>query len=245
MNFVILGSSNQSIKGYESVISESLLGSKLEYHSYKFDDINNMKEYVENNRTKNIYIIENNQLANTESIVDYIRKERNDYQSYIIIINFDKNFKLPRYNVMTTILESYNMPTNLVMTIKELNNMYLQDSSMFWFKQNGVLFLVPLSDIVCIEKLQNSKYTQIICKNRKYIIKETLNNIKTKLNENFIMVHRSVFVNIKEIKTYDHVNGIISFANHYQTSMISRDKKKELLKVLTEQDIISTKQGTK
>lgn len=245
MNFVILGSSNQSIKGYESVISESLLDSKTEYHSYKFNDINNMKEYIENNRTKNIYIIENNQLANAESIVDYIRKEKNDYQSYIIIINFDKNFKLPRYNVMTTILENNNILTTLVTTIKELNKVYLQDSSMFGFKQNGVIFLVPLSDIVCIEKLQNSKYTQIICKNKKYIIKETLNNIKTKLNKNFIMVHRSVFVNIKEIKTYDHVNGIISFTNNHQTSMISRDKKKELLKVLAEQDIISTKQGTK
>ena len=245
MNFVILGSSNQSIKGYESVISESLLDSKTEYHSYKFNDINNMKEYIENNRTKNIYIIENNQLANAESIVDYIRKEKNDYQSYIIIINFDKNFKLPRYNVMTTILENNNILTTLVTTIKELNKVYLPDSSMFGFKQNGVIFLVPLSDIVCIEKLQNSKYTQIICKNKKYIIKETLNNIKTKLNKNFIMVHRSVFVNIKEIKTYDHVNGIISFTNNHQTSMISRDKKKELLKVLAEQDIISTKQGTK
>ena len=59
------------------------------------------------------------------------------------------------------------------------------------------------------------------------------------------MVHRSVFVNIKEIKTYDHVNGIISFTNHHQTSMISRDKKKELLKALTEQDIISTIQNYK
>ena len=245
MDFIILGSSEKNIKGYEGVISESLLGSKIEYHSYKFDDINNMKEYVENNRTRNIYIIENNSLINAELIVDYIRKERDDYQSYIIIINFEKGFELPKYNVMTTILESYNMPTYLVMTIKELNKMYIQDSSMFWFKQNGVLFLIPLSDIVCIEKLQNSKYTQIICKNKKYIIKETLNNIKTKLNENFIMVHRSVFVNIKEIKTYDHVNGIISFTNHHQTSMISRDKKKELLKVLTEQDINFTKQGTK
>jgi DNA-binding LytR/AlgR family response regulator len=245
MNFIILGCNNQNIKKYESIISESLLSSKLEYHSYKFNDINNMKEYAENNKTKNIYIIENNQTINTESIVDYIRKEKNDYQSYIIIINFDKNFKLSRYNIMTTIIESNNMPTNLMITIKELKNMYLQDSNMFYFKQNGVLFLVPLSDIVCIEKLQNSKYTQITCKNRKYVIKETLNNIKTRLNKNFIMVHRSVFVNIKEIKTYDHVNGIISFTNHHQTSMISRDKKKELLKVLTEQDIISTKQGTK
>ena len=245
MDFIILSSSNQGLKGYEGVISESLLDSKLEYHSYKFDDINNMKEYVAQNKTKKIYIIENNSLIDAELIVDYIRKEINDYQSYIIIINFDDNFKLMRHNVMTTILESSNISTNLVTTIKELNNVYLQDTSMFWFKQNGVLFLVPLSDIVCIEKLQNSKYTQIICKNRKYIIKETLNHIMTKLNKNFIMVHRSVFVNIKEIKTYDHVNGIISFTNHYQTSMISRDKKKELLKVLTEQDIISTKQGTK
>lgn len=181
MDFIILGSSEKDIKGYEGVISESLLGSKIEYHSYKFDDINNMKEYVEKNRTKNIYIIENNSLVNAELIVDYIRKERDDYQSYIIIINFEKGFELPKYNVMTTILESYNMPTNLVMTIKELNKMYIQDSSMFWFKQNGVLFLIPLSDIVCIEKLQNSKYTQIICKNKKYIIKEKLNNIKQNL----------------------------------------------------------------
>lgn len=245
MDFIILSSSEQSIKGYEGVISESLLSSKIEYHSYKFDDINNMKEYVEKTKTKNIYIIENNSLIDAKLIVDYIRKERDDYQSYIIIINFAKGFELPMYNVMTTILESSNMLTSLVTTIKELNKVYLQDSNMFWFKQNGVLFLVPLSDIVCIEKLQNSKYTQIICKNRKYIIKETLNNIKTKLNKDFIMVHRSVFVNIKEISTYDHVNGIISFTNHHQTSMISRDKKKELLKILTEQDIISTKQGTK
>ena len=32
MNFVILGSIEQDIKGYERVISESLLGSKIEYH---------------------------------------------------------------------------------------------------------------------------------------------------------------------------------------------------------------------
>ena len=243
MNFVILGSIEQDIKGYERVISESLLGSKIEYHSYKFDDINNMKKYVENNRTKNIYIIENNSLIDADLIVNYIRKERDDYQSYIIIINFKNNFELTKYNVMTTILGSYNMPTNLVTTIKELKKVYLQDSNMFWFKQNGVLFLVPLSDIVCIEKLQNSKYTQIICKNRKYIIKETLNNIKKKLNKDFMMIHRSVFVNIREIRIYDHVNGIISFTNHYQTNMIARDKKKELLKALTEQDIIYTKQG--
>ena len=92
MNFVILGSIEQDIKGYERVISESLLGSKIEYHSYKFDDINNMKKYVENNRTKNIYIIENNSLIDAELIVNYIRKERDDYQSYIIIINFKNNF---------------------------------------------------------------------------------------------------------------------------------------------------------
>ena len=245
MKFVYYTNKELITKGYESVTNGFLLDSNIEYQSYKFDNDDDIKTYILANDTRSIFIIENSLLINAQGIINYIREERKDYQSYIIVINFNNDCSLQEFNILTTVIEGCNLPTNLIMTVKELTKMYLHDSNIFWFKQNGVLFFIPLSNIVCIEKLPNSKYIQIICKNKKYTIKDTLNNVRTKLNDNFIMVHRSVCVNIKEIETYDYVNGIIKFTNDYQTTMISRDKKKELLKVLTKQDKFSTKQGTK
>ena len=147
--------------------------------------------------------------------------------------------------MLTSIIEKDNLRLDLITIIKEILKVYEQDKNVIFIKENGVIYRLPFPNILYIEKLPNSKYCEVICKDQSYIVKENLNNLMNRLNKFFVLAHRSACVNINEIETYDYINGVITFATKKSFSQISRDKKKHLIEALTEQDEKFTKQGTK
>ena len=245
MHFIFISSSDKDVKGYGQILNRVLLRVEMDYQFYKFDDINNVTDTLRYSSMSKIYVVENSNKIDSREVVRVIRENFNDYKSFIIIINFNKNLKLRKHEVLTSIIEKDNLRLDLITIIKEILKVYEQDKNVIFIKENGVIYRLPFSNILYIEKLPNSKYCEVICKDQSYIVKENLNNLMNRLNKFFVLAHRSACVNINEIETYDYINGVITFATKKSFSQISRDKKKHLIEALTEQDEKFTKQGTK
>ena len=245
MYFIIVNSSEKDAKGYEQILNKVLLRVEMDYQFYKFEDINTVPDTLKYSSMSKIYVVENSNKIDSTEVIREIREKLNDYKSFIIIINFNKNLKLRNNEVLTSIIEKNNLRLDLITIIKEILKVYQQDKNVIFIKEDGVIYRLPFSNILYIEKLPNSKYCEIVCKDQSYVVKENLNNLMSRLNKFFVLAHRSACVNIDEIENYDYINGVITFANKKSFSQISRDKKKHLIEALTEQNKKITKQGTK
>jgi len=86
---------------------------------------------------------------------------------------------------------------------------------------------VDFYSIVFVESY--SDYIKIHCKSKTLVTRETISNIEAKLPKSqFLRIHRSYVVSIKEIKAF--TNEFVTISN--KTLTISRSYKSEVLKVL-------------
>lgn len=74
----------------------------------------------------------------------------------------------------------------------------------------------------------NGNYVEIHYQDKKTLIKETLNNLKAKLNNSFFQVHRSYVVNLEKI---ERIGGNYIMIDQQQIP-ITKERKDELLQIL-------------
>jgi len=82
------------------------------------------------------------------------------------------------------------------------------------YKFNHILYRIELDDILYIEKIQNTKKCMIYTESgNEYEISGTMKEILEKLDESFVLSHKSCIINLNKIKTADIQNGYISLIN--------------------------------
>lgn len=98
------------------------------------------------------------------------------------------------------------------------------------FEYNHIFHKIEFRDIVNIEKEQDSKRCIIRTTYGTIYMPGTLNDIISKLDDRFLKVHRSLIVNKDKIVKYNPKLNKLEFNDGSFTHLISRRKKKELMK---------------
>ncbi|MEL7123729.1 MAG: LytTR family DNA-binding domain-containing protein [Bacteroidota bacterium] len=100
----------------------------------------------------------------------------------------------------------------------------ITEDDFFTIKHNGNLVKVAYQDILFIEGLK--EYVRIVCKNKKYVILESLKKLEESLPDNqFLRVHKSYIAAVDKVSKIDNNKLVIN----NQLIPISRSKKDEVI----------------
>ena len=222
IDFIIYEKDYQLNEHYKNIIYNFLGCKNDEFKIYNYDEIN---KSISSNK---IYIIESPNIKHCLKLVQEIR-EKDDWYSQIIILNSNTS-KLKNNHLLILDIISPNHKNSKLLLIKAITKAYniLTSNKPFKYLLNGEINISPYRDILFIEKGNNQNYCTIFTKNKKYIVKDTINNLEIKLdNIIFMKTHRSCIVNLNNITSYNYSENIIFF-NQIATDLISRERRKYL-----------------
>lgn len=136
------------------------------------------------------------------------------------MMNYDQKYKIFHFEGYDDSFED----------LKRILNIYNKRHKALSFEYNHIFHKIEFRDIVNIEKEQDSKRCIIRTTYGTIYMPGTLNDIISKLDDRFLKVHRSLIVNKDKIVKYNPKLNKLEFNDGSFTHLISRRKKKELMK---------------
>ena len=98
------------------------------------------------------------------------------------------------------------------------------------FDDHGVLYTIPLSDILYITKDSVTRKSIIKTDYTEFKINKTLTELSEMLGDNFVQTHRSCFINDNRCRVMDKKHKLITFDNGETIDLLSNNFKKEVVK---------------
>ena len=162
-----------------------------------------------------------------------IREKYDDWNSIIIIITSHQEYKYEALSSRLYLLDFINklnrfektLRDDLLIAMKHYDRRY----KTLGYEYNHTYYRIELKQIIWIEKEPDSKRCIIKTTYGNSYIPGTLNQVKSKLDDRFIKIHRSLIINKDKVVKYDRKNNEIEFTDGTHTTNVARDKKKELL----------------
>ncbi len=234
---------NQKIwqEKYKTIIYQIMGNKKEKYHILTIDKYNKSTlEKINNLLGKKIFLL--NMEVPEKSGLDLAKiiRDSGDWISQMILITSQENEKEKKFTSNILMLDFITKNNELEKNIKKSISVALNIHShleSFNFTNNNEIYQIPYNNILYFEKDLNNNYTSIITMNnpdKPYKIKLSITKIETELQENpnFMKIHQSCIVNLKNIEHVDFNTNTIYFKNG-KVGLISRNKKKELKEKLT------------
>ena len=235
IDFIICEDNNVLSKKYKIIIEKFMMNHDIDYKCKSFSEYDKKwKDYIEKSNCFKIYILDiKTPKGSGLDAARYIREELDDWNSMIIIITSYQEYKYEALGKRLMLVDCINKLDNCDNRLIEainicLKNYYNKQKSLH-FKYKNILYNIEYKDIIKIEKEQDNKRCIITTTYGEFIIPGTLNKIISKLDKRFINCHRSVIINLDQVKSYNRRTNTITFKNNDQTNAISRDKKKEII----------------
>lgn len=208
---------------------------EIECHFHSFYGYGKeFEEVVESPSTYKVYFLDiETKKGSGLDAARLIREKYDDWNSVIIIVTSHEEFRYEALGNRLYLFDFINKLDNLVANIdRDLTNIlkqYTRSSNSITLEYDHELHKVELRDIIYIEKQIDSKKCIVATTYGTKYVQSSLNDIYKELNDNFMKVSRSLIVNIKKIKGFDSKTNTIDFINGYESNLVSRDCKKELL----------------
>lgn len=243
LRIVLVNEDDKLITKSREIIAKLFIEKDIPYKCYRFNkNDEELEKYISNKNENDIYVIIDSKNIDSNNIIDKIRNKYHNIAPFIIVICLHDKEKIK-------ILKSkrfYN--TEIITEIKEyekrvievLNDVlcYLdEDKKCLIQKKNKMIYKIPFSDILYIEKEANSKIINIHCKTEILKFYACLNEIKNMLDTSFRQTHRSFIVNMSNVASLNMENGLVKFNNNQKEYLISRSYKKSLRNDITKQGI--------
>ncbi|EDS77925.1 LytR/AlgR family response regulator transcription factor [Clostridium massiliodielmoense] len=182
---------------------------KINFKSFQISTFSNSKDILDaihnTQNNKRIYIldIDLNEKMNGLLLGREIRKLDNYSGEMIYITNHSElGFKVFQYKlrILQFIDKSYNLSKDLtdslITATKILHkSTQINTEKTLKIKSGFQIFNIPFKDIICIETIKNSKKVQLSTNKNIIQFYTTLKELKTKLDDNFIQVHKTALVN--------------------------------------------------
>ena len=201
----------------------------LNYLKYTKD----LEKEINDNSFRKIYLLDI-ELANNSSGIQIAKKIREtDWDSQIIFMtNHDKMFETVYrsvYQVFNFIEKFHDFDVRLEKDLKTILNMKF-DNKMFYYSARNIDLQVYLKSILYIYRDTQERKVVLVTEQNKFIVGLTINDILEKLDDRFIMVHRSCIANKNRVQKYDWVNKEFILDNGDVVKMLSKKYKKEVEK---------------
>lgn len=235
INIVVYGDNNTIISKCINSIDASLFNCGINYQIEMYSEYNKRMNLLIENKDKKIYILDNDSLESGLKIAYKIRK--NDYDSIIIMIGKCYNdLSMSRMMLLDYVCLNKDFEDRLMDDIEiaiSILGKYIDDKdNNFIFEYKRVLYKIPFSDIIYIEKESNIKRCIIHTVSDEYYITDSLNSILDRLDDNFYRCHQSCIINLSNIKEFELGSNMIIFNNGDMTDMINCKSKKEIKKYM-------------
>lgn len=162
-----------------------------------------------------------------------IREKYDDWNSIIMIVTSHEEFRFEalgnRLDLFDFLNKLSSFDSHLEQDLKNVLKKYKKISNSITLEYDRAIHKVELRDIIFIEKEIESKKCIVVTTYGMKHVQCSLNEINEKLNEDFMKVSRSLIVNRKKIKGFDSKTNTIYFIKEYESNLVSRKRKKELI----------------
>lgn len=177
-----------------------------------------------------IYILDF-ELPNTNAI-DISRTIRNyDWKSPIIVFSVNGGMALETFKQRLQILDFVNKQYEAEKNLHELFDIcfkQLKLRSHFKLTIKKKTYIVDLENILYLYRDNYKRKTVLVTDFGEHMINDTLENIKSKLNNKFIYSHKSYIINTKRVSVLDWKNNDVIFDNGVRANILSKSRRKEL-----------------
>ena len=243
INFILYEDERKFRDLYYSVIFNYFRESKIAYEvteiSKYTEDTPKILDNVGDNK---IYIIDIE--VPGKSGLDLAREIRNngDWKSQIIIVTTHDNLKdydmLSEMLTLAFISKFYDVEKKLTEKIAKAYEIVTSDK-MIDYQRKGKLYKVPINSILYIEKGYKEDGVVIVTENERYKTNLLISNVEERLDYDprFFKVNRSCIINLNKVRMYDRDEEIIEFTETEYVDVISKDKKGELRRRLSDKQI--------
>lgn len=162
-----------------------------------------------------------------------IREQYDDWNSVIIIVTGHEELRYEALSNRLYLFDFINKLNNLDATIElDLRNVlkqYTRSSKSIVLEYDHAIHKIELRDIIYIEKEIDTKKCIIMTTYGERTVQSSLNDLYKQLDDSFMKTSRSLIVNIKNIRSFDSKTNTIDFINGYESNLVSRESKKELI----------------
>lgn len=236
INFIICEDEKDLRENNKNEIIKFMMNYDIDYKIHEYSRYSKkFEDYVKIEDGFKIYLLDIvTQEGSGIDAARMIREKYDDWNSIIIIITSHQEYKYEALSSRLYLLDfinkldsfNKNLKDDLLIAMKHYDKRYKTLS----YEYNHIYHKVELRNIVWIEKEPDSKRCIIKTKSGEKIIPGTLSSIYAKLDSRFLKTHKSLIINLDEIKRYEIKRNKLTFKNGEHTHLISRDKKKELIK---------------
>lgn len=231
INFIIVDDNKSQRKIISNTVLKSMMRNKLEFNIYEFDDYNDkLENYLKNGSTDTVYILDL-ELPNGDGI-DIARKIRNKYENWIspiIIITVHTSLYYEVYKQRLQILDfigkcenvEKNLFENIDICLKMLNK-----EKTYRYTYKGTDYTINLNNIDYIQR--EGRQVKIVTNNDSYYQNTSINEIKNKLPEYFVVSSKGILINIKNVEKIDWNLLKVFFKDKNEGYLVSKSHRKEI-----------------
>lgn len=235
INFIVCEDEKVLRNETKDIIDSLMMNYDIDYKIDEFEGYNTKFEEIAKKDTGfKIYLLDiKTKKGSGIDAARIIREQYDDWNSVIILITSYSEYKYEALCSRLFLLDYINKLDNcqkkikedLIIAMKHYDNRY----NMLSYEYNHTCYKVEYRQMIYIEKEPDSKRCIIQTTEGKQTIPGTLNEIYDKLDNRFLKVHKSMVINLDQIRKYEIGKNKVTFKNGDHTHLISRNMKKELI----------------
>ena len=246
LNFIVCEDDPEFAAVMRRIIDNYMMNYDIDYHYYACEGYDSKFEKLakEDIGFKIFFLDIKTKVGSGLDAARMIREEYDDWVSIIVIVTSFSEYRYEALGNRLYLLDFISKIDNCEKRVKEalvkaLKN-YDNRHKCLSYEYNHTIHKIELRHIICIEKEQDSKRCTIKTTYGEQKIPKTLNEVNKIIDKidskRFLKVHRSMIVNLDQIKEYNLKENKVTFKNNDYTDLVARNKKKELAKNVGNRD---------
>lgn len=224
INFIVCDDNEVIRKQVEELINNIMMKNNLSYKVHLYEDYNkNFMKILGQNISNKIYILDIE--TPSDSGINIARKIREkDIDSIIIFLtsHYELGPSLLEEELMflTFVSKFNNQEQRMTSAINKALKM-IGHKQAVRFEDRGTLYTIPINDILYITRDSVDRKCVVKTDYTEFKIIKTINEMEDLLGMSFIRTHRSCLANKNRIRLINKKDGIITFDNDEQISLLS------------------------
>ena len=182
---------------------------KMECNITCFNDLNELKEYIDNGRIDIAFL---DIMVNDENSMDWsIKNITNRYTQIIFMTSFPQSaYNISETNCCYYLVKSRITEESLSKALKRaIQNTTKKDPNLTLVKSGNKNFAINFQDILYIETFNNN-LTLHLQNDEKIVVYSTLKEYANKMPPNFLRCHKCYMVNMNHVACYEPHKFILS-----------------------------------
>lgn len=232
INFIICDDVKKYREKITHIVDSYMMKNKIEYRNYVFDDYDNrFMKIVESKMPFKIYILDIE--TPTRSGIDIARVIRKrDVDSVLIFLTGHQelsNLVLKNDFLFLSFINKFDNCEERLSEALDKALKVLKVKSVIRFKDNGILYTIPVDDILYITRDSVERKCIVVTDYSKFKVNKSLTVFEDMLGSDFVKTHRACLMNRRRIMCVNKSKREVIFDNGLKSGLISTRYARELM----------------